>query len=101
MLFEVAEMGLVDLAFEVLESESNEQTQEKQKELEEELCVKKVEGTKKHERKKRDEETVKSKITLQDIKKAQTFLKTNKFHEDFLVVLGMTPEEIEKYRLKK
>lgn len=102
MLFEVAEMGLMDLAFEVLENETNDQVKQKEKDLDEELLEDpKEEEPKKNNRKKGATEEGKSKITLQELKRAEEFLKTNKFHEDFLIVLGMTPEEIEKYKIKK
>lgn len=43
----------------------------------------------------------KSKITLLDIKEIKEFLKSIKYHEEFLVAIGLSPEEIDKYNIKK
>jgi len=43
----------------------------------------------------------KSKITLKELKEHAKFLDSIKTHEEFLIALGMSPEEIEKYQYKK
>jgi len=50
-----------------------------------------------------DKKNSKSKITIKDIKQASNFLNSSKCptHEDFLIQLGMTPEEIRDYDYKK
>lgn len=43
----------------------------------------------------------KSKITLKDIKEVKKELNNIKSHEEFLLLLGMSQEEINKYNIKK
>lgn len=90
--FELQEMTLLDLAFEVLEDQSQNQSDQNKQELDTEMGIKR--GTIKPKK-------TRSKITLKEIKDHADFLKNVKTHEEFLVALGMSLDEIEKYNIKK
>lgn len=99
-LFELKEMTLLDFAFEILAEQSKEQSKEQsraqtknnRKELKKETNI----PLKKEKFKK-----AKSKITLKEIKKSVSFLNSLETHDDFLIALGMSIEQIESYKLKK
>ena len=89
--FQLQEMTLLDLAFEVLEEQSKEQTDKTKKELDAEMGIKKRQKVKRN---------VRSKITLKEIKDHADFLKTVKTHDEFLLALGMSLDEIEENNFK-
>ncbi len=89
-IFELNEMTLLDLAFEVLEEQSKTQDSQNKEDLDKEM------GTASKKSKK-----VKSKITIREIKDSVAFLNELETHDDFLMALGMSLEEIESYKIKK
>lgn len=89
--FEFNEMTLLDLAFEILEEESKVSDKKNRKELDEEMGVSKG----------RKSNRVRSKITVKEIKKSVEMLNKLETHDDFLMALGMSLEEIDSYKLKK
>ena len=91
-IFEMNEMTLLDLAFEILEEQSKVQDTQNRKDLDQELGVT---NNKKFNR------ATRSKITMKEIKKSVTLLNKLETHDDFLMALGMSLEEIESYKLKK
>lgn len=99
ILFEVGEMGLLDLAFEILENETSDQIREKEKELDEEL--QKNRANRHLPKKKVVKKSSSSSITIQEVKDAKSFLKKFKYHDDFLMELGMTPEEVDESKSNK
>ncbi len=91
-LFELKEMTLLDFAFEILEEQSKAQSKNNRKELDKEM--------KTSSRSKKVKKT-KSKITLKEIKNSVAFLNKIETHDDFLMALGMSIDQIESYKLKK
>ena len=86
-IFEIKEMTLLDLAFMLLDDESEDKIQHKEEEFEKEIGRKKT---------KKSLPVIKSKITVKEIQEASEFLKNIKTHDEFLSALGFSPEEIEK-----
>lgn len=80
MIFEFVEMSLVDLSMEVLQ-EMNETEEEN------DISIK-------DNRKKID---IKTKITLKEKNDDIKFLKKVKSNEEFLMAMGLSPDEIEEY----
>ena len=89
--FELNEMTLLDLAFEILEEQSKVQDTQNRKDLDEEMGVADNKKSKK----------IRSKITVKEIKKSVSLLNKLETHDDFLMALGMSLEEIESYKLKR
>ena len=92
-IFELQEMTLLDLSVEVLEEQSESYSRKKKKELDKEI------GTKNNSRNK--PRIIRSKITRKEIKDSVNFLNNINNHEEFLVALGMSLDEIEGYNIKK
>jgi len=101
LIFELKEMTLIDFAFEILDQETSnkikknikkdEQSQSEQSEQSDQLIKKKA----------RRKSTDKSNITSKEITEVRNFLKDkNLLHEEFLIALGMSPEEIKTYNYK-
>jgi hypothetical protein len=88
-IFEIKEMNLIDFACMILEEEHYHREEEDQKENEGPMNRKDKKGSSRG--------NSKSKITLKEIKEASRVLKSIKTHEEFLEMLGLTREEIEKY----
>ncbi len=91
-LFELKEMTLLDFAFEILEEQSKSQAKSSKKKLDKKM---KVTSNDKNVKK------TKSKITLKEIKNSVSFLNQIETHDDFLIALGMSIEQIESYKIKK
>lgn len=89
-IFELNEMTLLDLAFEILEEQSKNQDDKNRKDLDREIDTVPKKSKK-----------IKSKITIREIKNSVAFLNKLKTHDDFLMALGMSLEEIESYKIKK
>ncbi len=88
IILELKDMSLVDLSLEILSEQSEiEIRREERGEMEESNVNKKRVKTK-------------SKITQKEIKEVSKFLKSIDSHDDFLISLGMTPEEIDEYKFK-
>lgn len=97
-IFELQEMSLLDLAFEILEEQSESHTNQKKKELDEEISNK---NSIKDNNFNSPPKIRRSKITCKEVKESVNFLNKIKSHEEFLVALGMSLEEIDKYSIKK
>ena len=95
-IFELQEMTLLDLAFEILEEQSESHSNQKKKELDKE-----INNSKNNIKNNNQPKVIRSKITRKEIKDSVNFLQNNKYHEDFLVALGMSLDEIDKYKIKK
>ncbi|HUS51436.1 MAG TPA: hypothetical protein VMZ91_14800 [Candidatus Paceibacterota bacterium] len=101
-LFELTEMYLEEFACEILGIDENLDTEELFEMLESELeNHAQEEKDKPKSSKKRIAPIKKSKITLKELKDSAEFLNSINSHDDFLVELGMTPEEIDKYKPEK
>lgn len=118
-IFELDEMGLVDFSLEILEGENSDMAENETKIKEEKLfnininmSNKKIDNEDEEEeeededpREEKENSRIskrsKSKITVKEIKDVINFLEKNKSHEDFLLEMGMSLEDIEKYRVKK
>jgi hypothetical protein len=107
-LFELQPMGLFDMSLSVLEEQENKLKEEMSKrgrdiESIEELSKEELEEAynKGRTAQKDEKRRRKSKITLSEIKEVSKFLNKCKSGEEFLIALGMSPEEIEKYSYKK
>lgn len=97
MLFELKEMSLIDFAFEILDQETSDKIKKKSKN--DVPAVAKSETKKTKKRKKRRK---KGNITRSEVLAARKFLEPEGLlHEEFLIALGMLPEEIKKYNYKK
>ena len=96
IIFEVKEMSLLNFAFEILDQETSNKIKKKdQKEDIEEYVSSELKVPKKKIIKK-------SKITLAEIEDIKKFLKPKDLkHEDFLIAMGMSTEEIHKYNYNK
>ncbi len=90
-IFELQEMSLLDLAFEILEEQSESHNNQNKRELDNEISIKDNNQPKMR----------RSKITCKEVKDSVNFLNKIKSHEEFLVALGMSLEEIGKYNIKK
>jgi len=111
-------MGLVEFAFEILGEQTNQAREEfentgrkiiadaevnfqvKSNKRSEFSDIQKLIGNRKSRKKPRIQ---KSRITFAEIKETVKFLNSNKCktHDDFLYALGMSPEEIDKYKIKR
>ena len=101
-MYELREMSLIELSYEVMDDfelsvedmdqiDKNKGRKDLKKELNEDIN----EGF--YVKKKRK----KSKITLKEVKDSAKFLESLKTHEEFLIAIGMSPEEIDKYSITK
>ena len=100
IIFEIKEMSLIDFAFEMLDKETSNKVEKKtKKDTVRDIIDDLEKGQIKRRKKKR---VKKSNITLEEVKEVRKFLETKDLsHEDFLMALGMLPEEIDKYNYKK
>ena len=88
-IFELKEMSLIEFAFEILGKGSNlEKKKKKKKDI-----LKEISGLQ-HSRKRIVNK--KSKITKKEVNEVRRFLNNAKTNEDFLVAMGMSPEQISK-----
>ena len=90
-IFELNDMTLLDLAFEILEEQSKYQDNKNREDLDKEMGIEQENKLQK----------IRSKITSKEIKKSVALLNELKTHDDFLFALGMSWEEIDSYKLKK
>ena len=99
IIFELKEMSLIDFAFETLDQETSNKIQKKSKDDEPAVST----SSKEKKAIRRGKKSAKrSKITLQEVNDVRKFLKPKDLtHEEFLIALGMLPEEIKKYNYKK
>ena len=105
-LYELQDMSLVELAFDILddiEEDVDIIQKEKHGSSIEELSINEDKSglSKKKIIKKKISKINKSKISLKEIKDSVKLLQSLKTHEDFLIELGYSPEEIEKFNIKK
>ena len=100
MLFELKEMSLVEFAFEILDQETSDKIKKNSKnDTSAFKNSSKTDSKKKIVRKKRNK---KSSITQKEVLEVRKFLKPKDLlHEEFLIALGMLPEEIRKYDYRK
>lgn len=104
-IFEIKQMNLVDLAFTILEGESSESIKKTEAALDDQIAKKKAEESDKSRagkdptRSRGKKPISRSKITAQDARKASIILRRCKSHDDFLALMGMSPNEIESYKL--
>ena len=106
-IFELQEMSLLNLAFEIIEEQTEEFTNKKKRELDNEMSnnsIRKRPGqsnNRQQSNQQNQQKIITSKITRKEIKEDVRILNNIKYHEDFLVALGMSLDDIEKYRFKK
>ncbi len=99
IIFELKEMTLINFAFEILDQETANKIKKDEKETP--AILDGPEKNKGKNKRKRSRPR-KSRITQKDVEEAKNFLKPKDLlHEDFLIALGMLPEEIIKYNYKK
>ena len=92
MIFELKEMTLLDFAFEILDQETTNKIQKNNKKDDKVIL----------DNKSKKRKFKKSKITKKEVDDVRNFLKDdNLLHEEFLIALGLLPEEIKKYNYKK
>jgi hypothetical protein len=99
-IFELKEMTLVEFAFEILDK-GTKPSKPKKKIKDSSVgddILKEMIG-KKPTRKKSVNK--KSKITKKEVNEVRRFLNSAKTHEDVLVAMGLSPEQISKYSYKK
>jgi len=95
MIFELKEMSLVDFAFDIVDQETSNNIKKKDEEDDSSVIIN---NSKKKINKKRRK---KSRITMKEINEIKKFLKPKDLtHNDFLIAMGMSPDEIEKYNFK-
>jgi hypothetical protein len=98
-IFELKEMSLVEFAFEILEKENESHKQKKPiKKGKKKDVLRELSGSKS------DRDSLKnkvSKITKKEVNEVIRFLDNTKTHEDFLVAMGLSPEQIREYNYKK
>lgn len=92
-MVELKKMTLLDLSLEVIESESRKVDEND----DEDNIVDMIDL----QDKKSQEVNLKSKISKKEIENISDFLKKIKNHEEMLLAMGMSIEEIEKYSFKK
>ena len=98
-VFELKDMSLLEFAFEFLDKETEPELKKKsdsksnKKDIFDELSGGKTTRKKSLVKK--------SKITKREVTDIAKFLKNTKTHEEFLVAMGMSPEQISKYHYKK
>ena len=100
-IFEIREMSLIEFAFELLDKETEDNKKPETKKSPSRDVLKELSGSKTDKPSRRKSVDKKSKITEKEVKEVEKFLKTAKTHEDFLVAMGMSPEQISKYNYKK
>ena len=100
-IFELQEMGLLNLAFEIIEEQTEEYTNKKKRELDNEINNSTRKRPEQPNNQQNQQKIIRSKITRKEIKEDVRILNNIKYHEDFLVALGMSLDDIEKYRFKK
>ncbi|MHA1469582.1 MAG: hypothetical protein ACTSSP_03350 [Candidatus Asgardarchaeia archaeon] len=98
-IFELKEMSLLEFAFEILGRETENDKahmpkvrKKKRRSIPSSLRNSQGSGPQRRKR---------SKITLKEMNKDVSFLKSLNTHEEFLLALGMSLEEIDKYNIKK
>ncbi len=93
--FEIANHTLQDLAYNILD--------EMEVQVEDEEISSPIKRIKKvsSESIPNKRKIIKSKITRKEIKEHVDFLESAKTHEEILIAMGMSPEEIEFYNIKK
>ena len=97
-IFELKEMSLVEFAFEILEKE----TEPKKKFVNKQESSTKSNMLKELGRGGQGQKSLhKSKITRKEINESVRFLQGVKTHEEFLVAMGLSPEQICRYSYKK
>ena len=96
-LFEIKEMGLLDLAYDVWEEASDNMPEDDFEPPSKNKSDNKKSSGKMSSRNKKS----KSKITIKETHDIKRFLNNIKYHEDMLIAMGMTPEEIDKFVYKK
>ena len=94
MIFEIKEMSLVTFAFDIIDQETENKIEKKSNKK---ASASSSIGEKRKKRKKR-----KSKITKKEIDDIRKFLEPEDLdHEQMLLAMGMSPNEIDKYNYKK
>lgn len=96
-LFELKDMTLIELSYEImddLEIPPEDVVKREKMDLGEELDHKITKGHFMKKKRKR------SKITLKEIKESAKFLENVDTHEEFLIAIGLSPEDIDKYNMK-
>lgn len=96
-IFELKEMSLIEFAFELLDKETEHKKVEKNS-IQKRDILKELAGEKQPRRRSSKQ---KSKITKKEVNEVVRFLKATKTHEEFLVAMGLSPEQISKYNYKK
>ena len=99
-VFELKEMSLIELAFEIIDDEAENNIRQKEEDLDKELEEESFDQKPRPKKKSRNKRASRSKITIREIKEVSNFLKGCKTHDDFLMAMGFTPGEINSYKVK-
>ena len=94
IIFELKEMSLLHFAFDILEQETDNPIRKKNS------GKRHFPVSNKKERPKR-KKVRRSKITLKELKESVKFLKEVETHEEFMLAMGMSLEELRKYDYKR
>lgn len=108
-IFELQEMSLLDLSIEILGEQTEKEIDRKKEELDDEINKKKNNENRENKKeiiKSKKVKNVRSRITKEEIKDIKDFLNSKDYfkvenYDDLLIAMGMCPEEIDKYKLKK
>ena len=93
IIFELKEMSLLQFAFEILEQETDDRV----KKIDKRYPPSRKDGVIRRKRKKVN----KSKITLKELKENVKFLQKIETHEEFMLAMGMSLEELRQYDFKR
>jgi len=96
-IFELKEMTLIEFAFEILEKE----TEPKDRKEKNKIINNPLDILGENKKVKRRKPIPRSKITKKEIRDSVKFLGSIKTHEEFLVAMGLSPEQIKQYDYKK
>jgi len=103
IMFELQEMDLSGLAYEILDEETKPHKKEpiKKEYIKKEYIINPDKGSDIEKKgKKSSKLSSKSKITLTEIRESADFLNSIESHDDLLLEMGMSPEDIEEYKTK-
>jgi hypothetical protein len=97
-IFELKDMSLIEFAFEILDKGTKPDKPKKKVKDKGTDILKELSGRKPARKRIVNK---KSKITKKEVNEVRRFLDGAKTHEDVLVAMGMSPDQISKYNYKK
>jgi len=96
-IFELKEMSLIEFAFEILDKGTRPEKLQKKVDKRTDI-LKDLTGANSDQKRRISK---KSKITKKEVNEVVRFLNGAKTHEDVLIAMGMSPDQISKYNYKK